>query len=212
MYDSLSLDCWDSLWHGLSKANGEGPEANLRTVQSIEVLPDLKNLMSPEQYDALIGRLFTEDGLVALTESERNLGAHARNLEQTGRLEAYQTLQRAVRDNTPTSSERLVELEKYADKVRSVVTTAAQPTEVTPQVMANLRQAQRAIYRARELLPLSGNQLPGIWENGGSAIAKIKGLRGLDLQEGEFTARLTIAEHARKAIEIKGVTVRKTPR
>ncbi|BFT60985.1 dermonecrotic toxin domain-containing protein [Pseudomonas moorei] len=204
MYDSLSLDCWDSLWHGLSKANGEGPEANLRTVQSIEVLPDLKNLMSPEQYDALIGRLFTEDGLVALTESERNLGAHARNLEQTGRLEAYQTLQRAVRDNTPTSSERLVELEKYADKVRSVVTTAAQPTEVTPQVMANLRQAQRAIYRARELLPLSGNQLPGIWENGGSAIAKIKGLRGLDLQEGEFTARLTIAEHARKAIEIKG--------
>ena len=70
--------------------------------------------------------------------------------------------------------------------------------------MANLRQAQRAIYRAKELLPLSGNQLPSIWEKGGSAIAKIKGLRGLDLQEGQFTARMSIAEHARKAIEIKG--------
>ena len=204
MVDTLYLDCQDLLWDGLAKANGESAEANLRTVQSIEVLPDLKNLMSTEQYLALIERLFPEDGLVALTESERNLGALARNLEQTGRLDEYQALQRAVRDNMPTSSERWAPLESYANDLISDVTTAAQPTEVTPQVMADLQLAQRAIYRSKELLPLSGNQLVSIWENGGSAIAKIKGLRGLDLHEGQFTARLTIAEHARKAIEIKG--------
>ncbi|WP_256345684.1 dermonecrotic toxin domain-containing protein [Pseudomonas sp. PD9R] len=204
MYENLSLDCWDALWQGLSKANGEGADANLRTVQSIEVLPDLKKLMPSDQYDALIDRLFTEDGLVALTESERNLGACARNLEQTGRLDEYQTLQHAVSESITPSSERWVALESYADALVSGVSTAAQPTEVTPQVMVNLRQAQCAIYRAKELLPLSGNQLPSIWENGGSAIAKIKGLRGLDLQEGDFTARMTIAEHARKAIGIKG--------
>lgn len=204
MYDSLSLDCWRALWDGLAKANGEGFEANLRTVQSIEVLPDLKKLMSSEQFDALLERLFTEEGLVALTESERNLGARARDLEQTGRLDEYQTLQLAVRDNTAQSSEPWVALQKYADELGSSVSAAAEPTEVSPQVMANLRQAQRVIYRAKELLPLSGNQLPSIWENGGSAIAKIKGLRGLDLQQGEFTARMTIAEHARKAIEIRG--------
>jgi hypothetical protein len=160
--------------------------------------------MTPEQFDALIERLFTEDGLVVLTESERNLGAQARDLEQTGRLDEYQTLQQAVRENIAPTSEPWVALQQYAGELESDLSEAAQPVEVTPQVMANLRQAQRAIYRAKELLPLSGNQLPSIWENGGSAIAKIKGLRGLDLQEGDFTARMTIAEHARKAIDIKG--------
>ncbi|MBV7489300.1 dermonecrotic toxin domain-containing protein [Pseudomonas sp. PDM30] len=204
MDESLSDDCWRALWYGLRKANAEGSEANLRTVQSIEVLPDLQKLMSPEQFDALVERLFTVQGLVELTESERNLGARARDLEQTGRLDEYQALQRAVRENLPVSSDRWVPLQKYAADLESDVTTAAQPIEVTPQVMANLRQAQRAIHRSKELLPLSGNQLPSIWENGGSAIAKIKGLRGLDLQEGQFTARMSLAEHARKAIEIKG--------
>ena len=204
MEESLPDDCWKLLWNGLNKANTDGSEANLRTVQSIEVLPDLQKLMSPEQFDALVERLFTVQGLVELTESERNLGARARDLEQTGRLDEYQALQRAVRENLPVSSDRWVPLQKYAADLESDVTTAAQPIEVTPQVMANLRQAQRAIHRSKELLPLSGNQLPSIWENGGSAIAKIKGLRGLDLQEGQFTARMSLAEHARKAIEIKG--------
>ncbi|QHF42071.1 hypothetical protein PspS34_02740 [Pseudomonas sp. S34] len=204
MVDSLPLDCQYALGDGLLKANAEGYEANLRTVQSIEVLPDLKKLMSPEQFDALIQRLFTKDGLVVLTDSERHLGASARNLEQTGRLDEYQTLQRAVRENNMPPSEPWAALQRYAGDLDSGVSAAAQPTVVTPRVMANLRQAQRAIYRAKELLPLSGNQLPSIWERGGSAIAKIKGLRGLDLQEGQFTARMSIAEHARKAIEIKG--------
>jgi hypothetical protein len=70
--------------------------------------------------------------------------------------------------------------------------------------MENLKMAQRAICRTKELIPLSGNQLPSMWEKGGSAIAKIKGLRELNLEEGGFTAKLTIAEAARKAIEIKG--------
>lgn len=204
MSESLPDDCFNALWEGVSKANGEGYEANLRAVQSIEVLPDLKKLMTPEQFDALIERLFTEDGLVVLAESERNLGARARDLEQTGRLDEYQTLQQAVRESIAPTSEPWVALQEYAGELGSSVSEAAQPVEVTPQVMVNLRQAQRAIYRAKELLPLSGNQLPSIWENGGSAIAKIKGLRGLDLQEGDFTARMTIAEHARKAIDIKG--------
>lgn len=204
MVDSLPLDCQYALRNGFVKANAEGYEANLRTVQSIEVLPDLKKLMSPEQFDALIQRLFTKDGLVVLTDSERNLGASARNFEQTGRLDEYQTLQRAVRENNMPPSEPWAALQRYAGDLDSGVSAAAQPTLVTPRVMANLRQAQRAIYRAKELLPLSGNQLPSIWEKGGSAIAKIKGLRGLDLQEGQFTARMSLAEHARKAIEIKG--------
>ncbi|OOQ41705.1 hypothetical protein AO361_00515 [Pseudomonas fluorescens] len=202
MEESLPDDCFKLLWDGLNKANADG--SNLRTVQSIEVLPDLQKLMPPEQFKALVERLFTKHGLVELTESERNLGARARDLEQTGRLDDYQALQRAVRENLPVSSDRWVPLQKYAADLESDVTTAAQPIEVTPQVMANLRQAQRAIHRAKELLPLSGNQLPSIWENGGSAIAKIKGLRGLDLQQGQFTAQLSLAEHARKAIEIKG--------
>ncbi|MNM21883.1 hypothetical protein D3C81_322510 [compost metagenome] len=204
MDESLSDDCWSALWDGLAKANIEGFEANQRTVKSIEVLPDLKTLISPEQFEALLERLFTEDGLVALTESERNLGERARDLKQTGRLDEYLALQQTVRENATLSSEPWVALQQYADELGSGVSAPEQPTEVTPQVMANLRQAQRAIYRAKELLPLSGNQLPSIWENGGSAIAKIKGLRGLDLQEGQFTAQMTIAEHARKAIEIKG--------
>jgi hypothetical protein len=204
MDERLSDDCWNTLWDGLVKANAEGFEANQRTVKSIEALPELKKLMSPEQFDALLERLFTEDGLVALTEAERNLGANARDLEQTGRLDEYQALQQMVRENVTPPSEPWVALQQYADEIGSGVSASEQPTEVTPQVMANLRQAQRAIYRAKELLPLSGNQLPSIWENGGSAIAKIKGLRGLDLQEGQFTARMTIAEHARKAIDIKG--------
>ncbi|WP_339546622.1 dermonecrotic toxin domain-containing protein [Pseudomonas sp. RA_35y_Pfl2_P32] len=204
MYENLSLDCWDALWGGLAKANVEGFEANQRIVKSIEVLPDLKKLMSPEQFDALLDRVFTEDGFVPLTESERNLGARARDLEQTGRLDEYQALQKTVGEDATPPSEPWVGLRQYAGELGSDVSGPELTTEVTPQVMANLRQAQRAIYRAKELLPLSGNQLPSIWENGGSAIAKIKGLRGLDLQEGQFTARMTIAEHARKSIDIKG--------
>lgn len=204
MDENLSDDCWNALWVGLVKANAEGFEANQRAVKSIEVLPDLKKLMLPEQFDALLERMFSEDGLVPLAASERNLGASARDLEQTGRLDEYQALQQAVRANAAPTSDPWVALQSHASEFGVDVSVPEQPIEVTPQVMADLRQAQRAIYRAKELLPLSGNQLPSIWEHGGSAIAKIKGLRGLDLQEGQFTARMTIAEHARKAIDIKG--------
>jgi hypothetical protein len=98
-------------------------------------------------------------------------------------------------------SEALVELREVLPE--KVIAQQA-PVEVSASVMADLQMAQRAIYRAKELLPLSGNQLPSIWEKGGSAISKIKGLRELNLETGGFTAKMTIAEAARKAIEIMG--------
>jgi len=194
-----------ALRNALFDANTAGDlDANLRTVQSIEVLPDLKKLMLDEQFDALVGRLFGEQGLVPLTESERNLGINARNLEQTGFTVEYQSLLRTVRDNTGQPSPALADLRTYGEDLFTDVTATDVPIEVTAQTLADLQMAQRAIYRAKELLPLSGNQLPSIWEKGGSAIAKIKGLREMNLEEGGFTARLTIAEAARKAIDIKG--------
>lgn len=202
IYETCPESYFASLGDALTDASSTGSwDANQQVVNSIESLPDLQKLMLPEQFDALVGRLFTEEGLVPLTEVERNLGANARNLEQTGRTDEYQSLQRAVRENTVQPVEALIELR---DGLYGEVMSSLEPVEVSPQVMADLQLAQRAIYRTKELIPLSGNQLPSIWQRGGSAIAKIKGLRQLDLEEGGFTAQLTIAEHARKAIEIKG--------
>ncbi|MHC8392554.1 dermonecrotic toxin domain-containing protein [Pseudomonas sp. LB3P93] len=205
MHESFAQDYFYDLEDALNAANATGEAGpGLEIVQSIEALPDLQKLMLPEQFDSLIGRLFTEEGLVPLTESERNLGMNARNLEQTGRANEYQALLRSVRENAVTPSSELSDLSSYGELLSQAVATAEEPIQVPAQTMANLKMAQEAIYRAKELLPLSGNQLPSMWEKGGSAIAKIKRLRGLDLEDGNFTAKLTTAEAARKAIEIKG--------
>ncbi|WNF56321.1 dermonecrotic toxin domain-containing protein [Pseudomonas sp. SG20052] len=205
IHDSLPQDYLFDLFEALNAANATGEAGpGLRIVQSIEALPDLQKLMLPEQFNALTGRLFTKEGLVPLTELERNLGLNARNLEQTGRVNAYQALLHSVRENGVTPSPELADLSSYGEWFSQTVVETEGPVQVSPQTMANLKMAQDAIYRAKELLPLSGNQLPSMWENGGSAIAKIKGLRGMDLEEGGFSAKLTTAEAARKAIDIKG--------
>jgi hypothetical protein len=201
LHERLPDQCFLLLQNALNKANGESYDANLMVIQSIEALPELQSLMLPEQFSSLTRRLFTDDALVPLTESERNLAANARNLRQTGRINEFESMQRAVRENGVAPSEALVELREVLPE--KVIAQQA-PVEVSAPVMADLQMAQRAIYRAKELLPLSGNQLPSIWEKGGSAISKIKGLRELNLEEGGFTAKMTIAEAARKAIEIMG--------
>jgi hypothetical protein len=202
--DNLPLDCWNDLWEAIAHANLQDDAANRRVVGSIEVLPDLKKLLPADAFQQLLRRLFTADGLEPLTASERNLGNHARDLLQTGRDPDYRALVRAVQANPEYVVEPSVELLHYSEVLFPGLTVGVTSTEVTPHVMANLQLAQRAIYRAKELLPLSGNQLPSIWEKGGSAIAKIKGLRELDLQTGQFVARLTHAQTAKKAIEIMG--------
>jgi hypothetical protein len=201
LHERLPDQCFLLLQNALYKANGESYDANLMVIQSIEALPELQSLMLPEQFSSLTRRLFTDDALVPLTETERNLAANARNLRQTGRINEYESMQRAVRENGMAPSEALVELREVLPE--KVIAQQA-PVEVSASVMADLQMAQRAIYRAKELLPLSGNQLPSIWEKGGSAISKIKGLRELNLETGGFTAKMTIAEAARKAIEIMG--------
>jgi hypothetical protein len=196
---------FSSLRQALYNANtAEDAQANANVVQSIEALPDLKRLMLDEQFKSLIEQMFTRDGLIPLPESERNLAINARNLERTGRTDEYQALLRSVRENAVTPSPELADLRSYGEWLSSDVVTSDEPIEVSPPIMENLKMAQRAICRTKELIPLSGNQLPSMWEKGGSAIAKIKGLRELNLEEGGFTAKLTIAEAARKAIEIKG--------
>jgi hypothetical protein len=205
IYDIYSEEYLTDLWHALDNANAaKDAQANANIVQSIEALPDLEKLMSDEQFTPLIEQMFTRDGLIPLPESERNLAINARNLERTGRTDEYQALLRSVRENAVTPSPELADLRSYGERLSSDVVTSDEPIEVSPPIMENLKMAQRAICRTKELIPLSGNQLPSMWEKGGSAIAKIKGLRELNLEEGGFTAKLTIAEAARKAIEIKG--------
>ncbi|MGL6244013.1 dermonecrotic toxin domain-containing protein [Pseudomonas sp.] len=205
LHERFAHEFFDDLGGALNAANATGEAGpGLEIVQSIEALPDLQKLMLPEQFNELIDRLFTEEGLVPLTEPERNLGANARNLEQTGRDHEYQALRHSVRESDVASTPALADLSSYGEWLFHAESTAEEPVQVSAQTMANLKMAQNAIYRAKELLPLSGNQLPSMWEKGGSAIAKIKGLRGMDLEEGGFTAKLTTAEAARKAVEIKG--------
>ena len=203
IYEKFPSDYFLSLRDALDHAS-DSPQDVLNIIQSIEALPDLQKLMPTEQFDALKGRLFAENGLTPLSESERNLAMNARNLEQTGRAADYQSLLQAVRDETAAPSAALADLSAYGPVLYENVITSDVPIEVPAKTMADLQMAQRAIYRAKELLPLSGNQLPSMWEKGGSAIAKIKGLRELNLEEGGYTARLTIAEAARKAVDIKG--------
>lgn len=205
MNDTFPDEYFHSLWQALYDANAAADaQANANVVQSIEALPDLEKLMLDEQFTPLIEQMFTRDGLIPLPESERNLATNARNLERTGRTDEYQALLRSVRENAVTPSPELADLRSYGELLSSDVVASDEPIEVSPPIMENLKMAQHAICRTKELIPLSGNQLPSMWEKGGSAIAKIKGLRELNLEEGGFTAKLTIAEAARKAIEIKG--------
>lgn len=205
MHDIFPDEYFDSLWQALLEANtAADAEANASIVQSIEALPDLEQLMLDEQFTPLIEQMFTRDALVPLPESERNRAMNARHLERTGRTDEYQALLRSVQENAVTPTPKIADLKSYAEELSSNVVTSDKPIEVSPQTMADLKMAQRAICRSKELIPLSGNQLPSMWEKGGSAIAKIKGLREMNLEEGGFTAKLTIAEAARKAIEIKG--------
>ncbi len=214
--ENLPKECTKKLWYGLQKANALGAEANQQVVLSIEALPELQKIMPEQAFHNLTRRVFVEDGLVPLSQDECKLAISARNLRETGLEQDYQALKRAVRDDPAHKVESLIELKDYHEalfpKAKVEIEVGGEREveippvwiEVTPEVMANLRLAQRAIFRAKELLPLSGNQLPSIWEKGGSVIAKLKGLRQLDLQSGDFTARLTSAETAMKAIDIKG--------
>ncbi|MHC8346185.1 hypothetical protein [Pseudomonas sp. RT6P73] len=203
LHERYPDECVLAMHYAVIKANGEGN--NQPVIGSIEVLPELQSLMRPEQFDALTGRLFTEEGLVPLTESERNLGMYAQNLQQTGRANEYQALIRSVRESGVTPSPKLRDLSEYGELLFEDVATPGEPVQVSAQIMANLKMAQEAIYRAKELLPLSSNQLASMWEKGGSAIAGIKHLRGMDLgAESVFTSDLTIAQASEKAIAIKG--------
>lgn len=130
MHETCPDSYFESLWKALGEANADSWEANQKVVNSIEALPDLQKLMLPEQYNSLVERLFTDDRLVPLTDAERNLGANARNLEQTGRIDEYQSLQRAVRENPVQPVEALVELRNaFSDEGMS----SPEPVEVSPR-------------------------------------------------------------------------------
>lgn len=205
MNDTFPDEYFQSLWQALFEANAAGDaQANARVVQSIEALPDLEKLMTDEQFTPLIEQMFTRDGLIPLPETRRNLAMNARNLERTGRANDYQALLRSVQQDAVTLTPELADLRSYGDQLSKNLVASDEPIQVSSRTMDDLKLAQQAICRVKELIPLSGNQLPSMWEKGGSAIAKIKGLREMNLEEGGFTAKLTIAEAARKAIEIKG--------
>eukprot|EP01030_Chromulinospumella_sphaerica_P006337 gene6337-6199_t len=205
MHDTFPDEYFHSLWQALFEANTAGDaQANANVVQSIEALPDLEKLMTDEQFTPLIEQMFTREGLIPLQESRRNLAMNARNLERTGRADEYQALLRSVQQSAQALTPKLADLRSYGNQLSKSVATSDEPIQVSPRTMGDLKLAQQAVCRAKELIPLSGNQLPSMWEKGGSAIAKIKGLREMNLQEGGFTAKLTVAEAARKAIEIKG--------
>lgn len=205
MHDTFPDEYFHSLWQALFEANTAGDaQANANVVQSIEALPDLEKLMTDEQFTPLIEQMFTREGLIPLQESRRNLAMNARNLERTGRADEYQALLRSVQQSAQALTPKLADLRSYGNQLSKNVATSDEPIQVSPRTMGDLKLAQQAVCRAKELIPLSGNQLPSMWEKGGSAIAKIKGLREMNLQEGGFTAKLTVAEAARKAIEIKG--------
>lgn len=198
LHEQFADQCVLSLNNALSAANANGYEDNQIVVSSIEALPELQQLL-PERFHQLSADLFSIEGMVSLPEHERLLAANARFLRETGRHEDYAALQIAAREGR-AAPEKLSELyDVFIDNRVALL----DPTLVSAQVMNNLRMAQRAVHRAKELLPLSGNQLASIMDNGGSGIARIKGLRGFNLQDGAAAARLTIAEAAKGAIGIK---------
>ncbi|EXF91490.1 hypothetical protein HK44_017820 [Pseudomonas fluorescens HK44] len=171
--------------------------------QSVELLPELKKLLSPEQFTELLNNMFMDGEPTPLSDSQRELGMTARYLKRTERKDQYESLALAAKaGNAPSGT--LADLHSYVEMLGEHMTAAEKVIEVSSQTMADLNMAQRAITRAKELLPLSGNQLPSIWEKGGSAIAALKNLRKIDLASGLPTAELTTAEAAQAAINIKG--------
>jgi len=203
MHDDLYADeCFDWIWQGFFDANtAQDHAAHQSVVKSIEALPDLKQLMTEAQFTELKSRLFTDNGLMPLTDAERDLASMARNLEQTGLTEQYQALKRAQQDNQLPDIGPLDDLYRYLPPYESV---PAEPVTVSAETMAHLKMAQRAVTRAKELIPLSGNQVASIWEKGSSVMQTLKALREIDPLTGEAKADLTLAQAARKAVEIKG--------
>ncbi|ALI02043.1 MULTISPECIES: dermonecrotic toxin domain-containing protein [Pseudomonas] len=171
--------------------------------QSVELLPELKKMLSPEQFTELLNNMFMDGEPTPLSDSQRELGMTARYLKRTKRTDQYESLALAAKaGNAPSGT--LADLHSYVEMLGEHMSATEKVIEVSSQTMADLNMAQRAITRAKELLPLSGNQLPSIWEKGGSAIAALKNLRKIDLVTGLPTAELTIAEAAQAAINIKG--------
>ncbi|RON10558.1 hypothetical protein BK659_03345 [Pseudomonas brassicacearum] len=172
--------------------------------QSVELLPELKKLVPSEQFATLLDDMFAEGVPMPLSSSQRELAMTARYLEKTGRTDQYESLVLSTMGNNVPADTTLADLRSYANELGSPVVNADSVIPVSSSTLADLNMAQRAITRAKELLPLSGNQLPSIWEKGGSAIAALKNLRKIDLATGLPTAELTTADAARAAIKIKG--------
>mgnify|MGYP006194572699 CR=1 FL=1 len=170
--------------------------------QSIESLPELRSVLAPEKFSELLDNLIQRP-TIPLAAEQRALAQTGRYLQATGRMAEYQALLDSVREGEIPADVK-ANLADYAELLGQDPVPPTPIIEVDSQTMANLRLAQQVITRSRELLPLSGNQLPSIWEKGGSVIAKLKNLRKIDLATGLPTANLTIAEAARGAIEIKG--------
>lgn len=182
----------------------ESPLATATIRQSVELLPELKKLLSPEQFTELLDNMFADGEPTPLSSSQRELAMTARYLEKTGRTDQYESLAISAMGNNVPADTTLADLRSYANELGSPVVNADSVIAVSSSTLADLNMAQRAITRAKELLPLSGNQLPSIWEKGGSAIAALKNLRKIDLATGLPTAELTTADAARAAIKIKG--------
>lgn len=174
------------------------PSIELR--RCVEFLAEWKQYLPSERFLELLDNLAQRPPVLPSTE-QQVLVITARDLQAAGRVAEYDALVLSAKDGeVPTN--RFVELRHYATLLKADASSSI--VEVEPQTMANLHLAQRAISRSKELLPLSGNQHPSIWEKGGSAIAKLKHLRKVDLETGRPTANLTISEAAKAAIEIKG--------
>lgn len=179
------------------------PLATIRLRQSIESLPELSRLLAPEQFSELLGNLLQREPFLPSAQ-QRGLAMTAGFLRNTGREVEYQALLLSARQGEVPATV-LADVQAYAHYLGSdgaVITDSI--LEVEPQTMANLHLAQRAITRSKELLPLSANQWPTMWEKGSSTIANLKKLRLIDWQTGVANADLTIAEAAKAAIEIQG--------
>ena len=178
------------------------PLASAVLRRCVEFLPQWQQYLPPERFLELLDNLGQRPPVLPTLE-EQVLVWTARDLQASGHVAEYDALVLSAKDGA-APTDVMVELNHYADLLQAEKVATPSIVEVDPQTMANLHLAQRAITRSKELLPLSGNQLPTIWEKGGSAIAKLKHLRKIDLATGLPTADLTVAEAASAAIEIRG--------
>lgn len=86
----------------------------------------------------------------------------ARYLKQTGRASEYDALAQSTTAEG-TRSDTAADLFSYA-QLFDLPVQPGRVIEVDAPTMANLQLAQRTVARSKELLPLSGNQRPSIWE------------------------------------------------